>query len=251
MSIDEGFMDAFLRIHSDLPREGPGGEAETLRALALAAPAPNARIADLGCGPGASAVALLQALPQATVHACDLHAPYVQEVRRRAEAIGAADRLDAQVGDMAKPHLAPGSVDLIWSEAAIYNIGVETALTAWRPYLAPGGRVVFSEVVRLKAPMSARAETMWAAEYPPMTDQAGVAAQIAAAGFRLIESFVLPPACWDAYYDPLEARADALDAELGATEPGAAALAETREEIAVWRQCRGDYGYAFFIVEPE
>ncbi|MEM1315338.1 MAG: methyltransferase domain-containing protein [Pseudomonadota bacterium] len=250
MSIDEGFLEAFLALHSDLPREGPGGEAETRRALDLAAPPPAARIGDLGCGPGAATTVLLQALPQATVFACDLHPPYVAEARRRAEALGLADRLDAQVADMAAPPLAPASLDLIWSEAAIYNLGVEAALAAWRPLLAPGGRVVFSEAVRLKTPMSPRAETLWSAEYPTMTDPAGVSAQIAAAGFEERRRFVLPPECWDGYYGPLEARADALDAELGATEPGAAALAETREEIAVWRACRGEYGYAVFIAEP-
>ncbi|MEM6742418.1 MAG: class I SAM-dependent methyltransferase [Pseudomonadota bacterium] len=247
--IPEGFEEAFFSLHTALPREGPGGTAETLRALEIAAVPPSARMADMGCGPGASATVLLEARPEGTLFACDLHAPFVTEARRRAKRLGATARLDAQVADMLAPPLEPASLDLIWCEGAIYNVGVAEALTAWRPLLAPGGRAAFSEVVRKRARMSERAEALWE-QYPAMTDHAGVRARIEAAGWRLIDAFDLPDACWDAYYGPLESRADALEARLRRTEGGRAALAAEREEVAVWRGCRGEYGYAFFIVEP-
>lgn len=245
----DGYEAAFFALHTALPREGPGGTSETLRALEIAAPPDAARMADMGCGPGASATVLLEGRPEGTLFACDLHAPFVTEARRRVKRLGASARLDAQTADMLSPPLDPASLDLIWCEGAIYSVGVTEAPAAWRPLLAGGGRVAFSEVLRKRARMSERAEAFWT-EYPAMTDRDGVVARIEAAGFRLIDGFDLPEACWDAYYGPLEARADALEARLRKTEGGRAALADTREEIAVWRGCRGEYGYAFFIVEP-
>ena len=239
-------MAAFFRLHSGLPREAPGGAAETLCALALAAPPAKARIADMGCGPGASAAVLLAALPGAHVTGIDLHAPFVAEAARRAAALGAADRFAGRVADMAAPPVAPGTLDLIWSEGAVYNLGVARALAAWRPLLAPGGKVAFSDAVWLTAAPPARARAFWAAECPAMTDLPGLRDAVTGAGFRVLGDFVLPEACWDAYYGPLAARCDALAADPAMAE----AIAETRAEIAVWTECRGAYGYAFVVAEP-
>lgn len=239
-------MAAFFRLHSGLPREAPGGAAETLRALALAAPPPEARIADMGCGPGASATVLLAAAPGAQVTGIDLHAPFVAEAARRAAALGAGARFRGEVADMAAAPIPPASLDLIWAEGSIYALGVVRALELWRPLLAPGGRIAFTEAVWLTEAPPARARDFWAAEHPAMTDLPGLRAAVAAAGFRVLADFVLPETCWDAYYGPLAARCDALAADPGMT----AAVAETRAEIAVWTACRGAYGYAFVVAEP-
>ena len=55
----------------------------------------------------------------------------------------------------------------------------------------------------------------------------------------------LPPtAGWAAYYKPLEWRVAELEAVHGAGHP---VLADTREEIAVWRAHGADYAYRFFV----
>jgi hypothetical protein len=41
--------------------------------------------------------------------------------------------------------LPPGSVDLLWSEGAIYLLGFEDGLRRFRPCLAPGGLAAVTE----------------------------------------------------------------------------------------------------------
>jgi SAM-dependent methyltransferase len=51
------------------------------------------------------------------------------------------------VGDMAQPEMPPESFDLIWSEGALYNIGIENALRICHGLLHPGGYLAFTDAV--------------------------------------------------------------------------------------------------------
>jgi SAM-dependent methyltransferase len=236
----------FFALHSGLAHEAPGRREDTLRALALTGLSGPLQVLDAGCGPGAASLALLAALPEAHVTAIDLHPPFVEAARAAAEAAGVADRVTALVADMAAPPVAPGALDLVWSEGAAYSVGVETALAAWRPLVVPGGRLAFTEAVWLTATPHPDARAFWE-EYQEMTDAAGTRARAARAGWRVTDDFVLPEAAWDAYYRPLEARVDALAALHGEDHP---VIAEHRREIALRRAHPDDYGYAFFVAAP-
>ena len=49
--------------------------------------------------------------------------------------------------------------------------------------------------------------TWWSQEYPAITDSNGVRQAILEAGYRVIDSFVMPAeAWWKDYYSPMEAR---------------------------------------------
>ena len=207
---DPDDVSVFFQIHSDLPREGPGLPEATEQALNLALPLPkNANVVDFGCGPGAQTMDLARLLPTARILAIDLHPPFVEEVARRAADERCADRVTARVGDMsdsAALGIEPGSVDLVWSEGAAYSIGVENALKSWRPLLAAGGRIVFSEAVRFVDELPLAARKMWE-EYPDLTDEDGTRNRIASAGLQCISSFRLPSEAWIAYFEPQEGKA--------------------------------------------
>lgn len=51
---------------------------------------------------------------------------------------GVAERVRPVVGDMANPEFPPASFNLIWSEGALYNIGIENALRAYHGKLRSG-----------------------------------------------------------------------------------------------------------------
>lgn len=235
---------AFFTVHDGLEREGPGDRESLGRALALAGVEPEAVVLDAGCGPGADVPGLLAQLPRGRVVAVDLHAPFVARV---AAAHAGDPRVTALVADMADP--PGGPFGLIWSAGAIYGLGVADALRGWRPHLVPGGRVAFSEACWRVAEPSPVARAFWQAEYPAMTDRAGVLAQVAAAGYRVLGDFWLSRAGWAAYYDPLAARIVALRA--GPVDAALeAALAAHEAELAVWRDCGEDYGYLMVVAEP-
>jgi SAM-dependent methyltransferase len=239
-------VDALLvDLYGDLDHAGPGSAADTRRALALTGLAGPLRVLDIGCGPGAASLVLLEALPEATVTGTDLMAPFLATAVRRVAAAGQGDRFRTVDADMRALPFPAGSFDLLWCEGAAYIMGVPEALAAWRPLLGAGGRLAFTEAVWLTDQPSGRARAIFQG-YPAMTDVAGVRQRIADAGWRLIGDFVISKAAWARYYGPLEARAEELAEARGETP----LLAEVREEIAVWRAHGGDYGYAFFVAAP-
>ena len=239
--------EAFFTLHRDLPRQSPGHPESTAAALFMVPRLPaRPRILDLGCGPGAQTLDLARLLPDATLVAVDTHPPFVQEVRRRAEAEGMGDRITAEVGDMADP--PPGPFDLIWCEGAVYFLGFEAALARWSPRLTPDGAIALTDAVWLGPTPSPRIAAMWE-EYPDMAPLELRRRQVAQAGLVLHGDFVLPDRdWWELYYDPLAARIAAL--RPGADPVLSEVLDEADEEIAVRRLGAETYGYAFFVVGP-
>ena len=84
-------------------------------------------------------------------------------------------------------------------------LGIETALPLWRPALAPGGVVAFSEPVLRRRPAGAGARAFWAG-YPAVGTAEAIAARVAAAGYRSRATRLLTGAPWAEYYLPMERR---------------------------------------------
>jgi len=239
----------FFDVHSGLPREGPGSRESTRPALEFAAPLPpRPYVLDIACGPGMQTLDLAELLPDASIVAVDFHEPFVAEANRRAADRGVADRVTAQVGDMAALDFPPGSFDLIWCEGAAYIMGVPDALAAWRPLLRPGGRLALSEAVWLKPDPPESVRRGWA-EYPAMVDIESCRQIVRDAGYELLGDFVLPEAAWwDDYYTPMQRRLDVLDTKYAGDAAAEAVLREHRDEIAMCRDHAAYYGYVFLVM---
>jgi hypothetical protein len=140
-----------------------------------------------------------------------------------------------------------GSIDLLWSEGAIYFLGFEAGLRLWRRLLAPGGCLAVSECSWLGADPPADVAAFFRQGYPGMAGVEQNIERARAAGFEVLDHFALPPeAWWDEYYGPLQARMTRLapdaDPEL------AAVIAETRREIDLFRRYGDAYGYLFYLM---
>ncbi|HKK84331.1 MAG TPA: class I SAM-dependent methyltransferase, partial [Roseovarius sp.] len=151
--------------------------------------------------------------------------------------------VEVVTGDMAA---LSGFYDFIWSAGAIYFLGVTEGLTRWRQSLALGGAIAFSEpVLESDAPQAAK--EFWA-DYPQITDYAGLQARVEAAGFEVVDHRALSTAAWAAYYMPLAARVARLRAGAGVElEP---VLAEAEREISLWRAAPDHVRYELMLVRP-
>lgn len=233
--------DAFFRVHEGLPREGPGLPADVEWAARIARTPADASVLDAACGPGADISALLHAAPHGRVLAVEQHPPFVEQGRARHEADA---RVTIEHGDMAD---VIGPFDLIWCAGAIYFLGVTEALRRWRPTLSPGGAVAFSTSCWFTDSPSEPTRSFWAAEGEAgMTDAAGIARQVAAAGFETVDTRVLTPAAWEAYHGPIEERLDDVRDDPSMAE----VVAATEQEIAVCRDFADEAGYLLSVVRP-
>ncbi len=233
--------EAFFTLYQGLDREGPGEPADVAWAASVVGLAPDARICDAGCGSGADVPALLQAAPKGRVTAVDSHKPFIDEVWIR---VGPDPRVTAYAGNMAK---LKGPFDLIWSAGALYFLGVTEGLKAWRPALAKGGAVVFSEPCFFVPEPSADARAFWEGE-GDVGDAASIDARVRAAGYETVATRRVSDAAWEAYYVSLARRVAALrpdaDAEL------AEVLDAAEREIALSRASRDETGYLLSVVRP-
>lgn len=234
--------EAFLTLYTDLAREGPGAPADLGWALSVAATPQLARICDAGCGSGADTVTLAKERPKAQIDAVDTIAQFVAAAQKRVAPFGA--RVQVRQGDMAS---IDGPYDLIWCAGALYFLGVTEGLSKWRKALAPGGAVAFSEPCLLSRP-SAAARAFWA-EYPQITDVAGIRARVGAAGYRVLGEQMQVGDAWEAYYIPMARRIEKLRPQ--ARGALAEALDEAEREIARWKAAPSEIAYALMVVAPE
>jgi ubiquinone/menaquinone biosynthesis C-methylase UbiE len=245
--------EAFWAIHSDLPREGPGDNASTARALkAMSDLSPTPEILDIACGPGMQTLELARR-SGGRVTAIDLHAPFLAEVGRRSRAEGLGDRIALVRASMTALPLADSSFDVVWCEGALYIMGFVEGLQAWQRHLKPEGYIAVTEPVLFQEPAETAPEVLagWA-EYPAVTTVAGILARAASAGFQVIEHFPLPPsAWWDDYYGPIAAKLPALRAAHCADPAYARRIHEAEDEIDLYRRYSYAFGYLFVVLRPE
>lgn len=247
-------LQLLLDLHQRGPRQGPGGDAQTHRAVELAGLGPSPplesralKVADLGCGSGAPTLQLARSL-NARITAVDLFPEFLQTLEERAEAVGLADRIETVQASMEDLPLDEGEWDVLWSEGAIYNVGFEAGVRDWRRFLKPGGILAVSEATWFTAERPAEIQEYWHAHYPEIDLASAKIAALEASGYSPLGYFVLPERCWlENYYRPLEDRFEGFLQRHGHTEEARAVVAQQREEIAMYERYKACYGYGFYV----
>ncbi len=106
---------------------------------------PGARVADLGCGGGWSAIALARAYPRARVDGFDVDAPAIALAQRNAALSGVADRARFFVRDAADPSLE-GTYDLAMAFETLHDMPQPVAaLSTMRRLVGPKGAVIVAD----------------------------------------------------------------------------------------------------------
>ena len=103
-------------------------------------------------------------------------------------------RLGSPTCDVSTP--PDGAFDLIWCEGAIYNVGFEAGLRAWRRLLVRGGHVAVTEVCWRKPNRPAECAAFWNREYPANRDLSALLEAIDGCGYETVGHFPLPASAW-------------------------------------------------------
>lgn len=242
------FWEIFFEVYESLPRQGPGHRASAVRALGLCRGLPpSPAVVDLGCGVGGQTLYLAE-LTAGTIVALDNHAPSIERLRTTVAERGLSSRLRPVVGDMARPELPAESFDLVWSEGALYNIGIEKALGICRGLLRPGGYLAFTDAVWRKEDPPPEIKACFDSDYPAMGAAGDIAALIERCGLDLLGHFPLPEeAWWDDFYRPMTARIAELRVKYAADPEALEALGRLAREPETMGRYSEYYAYEFFV----
>lgn len=235
-----------------LPRQGPGNLASAAKALALCSGLPPVpAILDLGCGVGMQTLHLAE-LTSGSIVAVDNHEPHIELLRRTVRERSLAERVRPVVGDMAKPSLPPASFDLVWSEGALYMIGIENAMHVCRELLRPGGCLVFTEAVWRKENPPSEVKEFFDMDYPSMGWVVDILENIDRAGLELAGHFTLPDeAWWDDFYTPMQRCIAELRDKYATDGEALEVLGQLAREPELHRQYADFYAYEFFVARRE
>lgn len=153
---------------------------ETISCLALA---PDAVVADIGCGPGVFALPLARACPSGVIYGADVEPGQLDALRARMKEAGLTNIVPV-LASHHDPHLPPGRVDLILISDTWHHIeDRDHYLRRLAAVLAPGGRLAFVEYKPGDLPFGPPAEHKLAAGQREQ--------ELKAAGWELLESFDL------------------------------------------------------------
>jgi SAM-dependent methyltransferase len=244
-----GAREAFAALHGGRLKQGPGSDASSARALALAPRLPECpEVLDLGCGPGRQTL-LLARRTGGRVTAVDRSRAFLEALDAAAQRAGLAARIATLEASMDEVDRLGGPYDLVWCEGAAYALGFDRALALWPSLLRPGAGLALTELSWL-APPAPEARAFWARAYPGMRSREGNREALARAGLRGLGDFVLPASdWWEGYYDELDARIPRLRERLGGDAEALAVLAAMESEIDLYRRHGAEYGYVFYVAE--
>ncbi|MDA3015592.1 MAG: methyltransferase domain-containing protein [Actinomycetota bacterium] len=242
-------LDLLIDLHIDAERQGPGGDDVTRLAVALAGlgALSGLEIADIGCGTGASTLVLAEHL-DARVTAVDFLPAFLERLGLEARQRGLADRITTLAVPMDELGFEPESLDVIWSEGAIYNMGFAAGIRKWREFLKPGGVLAVSEITWLTDERPAELEAHWAEEYPEIATASAKIAILESTGYSLISYFPLPSGCWlDHYYRPMRERFPSFLERHGHSAEARAIVDAERHEMDLYERYSSFVSYGFYI----
>jgi SAM-dependent methyltransferase len=231
-----------------IERQGPGSPEMTLKALSFIDNlTENSVIADLGCGTGGQTMTLAQHT-EGKITGLDLFPAFIDRFNKNANMLNLQHRVNGIVGSMDELPFEPESLDLIWSEGAIYNIGFESGVTEWRNYLKKGGYIAVTEASWFTDERPAEINDFWNDAYPEIDTIPVKVSQLQKAGYVPVATFCLPEYCWTTnFYEP-QVEAQRVFREKHPDNPTAAELiANERREVELYKKYKEYYGYVFYI----
>lgn len=243
-------LDLICDFFANMERQGPGSVEATLKALSFIDNlTDHSAIADIGCGTGGQTMTLAQHT-SARITGLDFMPHFIDIFNRNARQLGLNDRVKGIVGSMDDLPFEPESLDLIWSEGAIYNIGFERGLNEWRKYIKPGGYIAVTESSWFTDERPEEIHNYWVEAYPEIDTIVNQVAKVHKAGYLPVATFILPESCWTEHYFAQKIEAQ----KIFLTQYAGNAIAEEFSalqtvEAELYDRYTEFYGYTFFIAK--
>ena len=239
------YMEDFMKVFNTLERWGPGSDEDTKHALSLVPNTPES-ILELGCGKGLATTVLAKS-SNAKITALDNEQAALDSLKQRFDDLGMSERLETLCASMADLPFGSESFDLLWAEGSAYIIGVEKALSLWKPVLRKQGCLVITDMVWKTDTPSQVSHEFWAREYPDMQSVQTRLKQIDKAGYQMVGHFPQSEAAWSNYYTPLGLRLAELENEM----KDSAAYQDILNEVTLCTTMANEFGYHTFVLSKK
>jgi len=247
-SIHEFDFSLICEYFSNLERQGPGSPEVTLKALSFIDHlTEQSLIADIGCGTGGQTMVLAQHAP-GQVTGIDLFPEFIDLFNARAQKLSLHNRVKGVVASMDDLPFEKESLDLIWSEGAIYNIGFKQGLREWRKFLKKDGCLAVTEASWFTEDRPQEIQQFWEDAYPEMDTIPRKVKQMQETGYIPVASFILPENCWtDHFYVPQEKAREKFLEKYRGNKTAEEFIATERQEEQLYARYKAYYGYVFYI----
>ena len=248
MEEQEKYIEALIELHRGLERQGPGDTDFSNYIISQIPEIPaNPRIADIGCGAGVGALFLAKKFGS-KVRAVDFSRQFLEELEVRSKQQGIEHLIETIECDMGNLNWEPATIDLLWSEGAAYCITFEGALKAWRPFMAPNGIAVISEMNYFTGEVPQPVQGFMQKVYPAINTEQENCDKIQSSGFTVLGTYRLPSkAWWDNYYGPLRKNIASLKNSNDSVMQSV--ISETEEEMKYFEKYDTFYGYSFYVMK--
>ncbi len=241
-------MEYFYELYDLLPRGGPGNDESTRRAFAAIPTLPEQPvILDLGCGPGEQTIELAK-ISKGKIIALDNHQPFLDNLMNKVRDQGLTDVITPKNMSMLEMDFADETFDLIWSEGALYFMGLQNGVRRCRQMLKPGGCLAFTDMTAYATDLPKPVADMFFSEMADFPNLDAKIAMVEAEGFTVLEHFTLPKTAWlDNYYAPMEIELPRLEKKYEDNHDALSVYQSTRHEIAMYREYSDYFGYEFIV----
>lgn len=241
-------VDILLETHIRLERQGPGSSEAVEQALGFLKPLNQfSKIADLGCGTGGQTLLLAKYL-SGTIIGLDMFSDFIDKLNENARKMKLDNRVTGIIGSMEKLPFQTKSLDLIWSEGAIDNIGFKEGLSHWHGFLKKGGFIAVTCPSWLTEERPNVVERFWndaGSQLETISDNIKIMQKC---GYQFVASFALPQKCWtENYFIPREKAINKLLEKYAGNKIMMEYAEQNRYETELYSKYSQHYGYVFYI----
>ena len=241
-------MELISEYYAQLKRQGIGSDEMTAKALSfIGTTTSDTRILDVGCGTGGQTMVIAQTV-SGQITGLDALPRFIDIFNENAAKLKVQDRVSGIVGSMESLPFPNESLDVIWCEGAIYNVGFARGWREWRNYLKHDGYLAVTDASWLTEERPPAIEDYWRHHYPGITTVAQNVAIMQESGYVPVAVFTMPENCWtDNYFAPQISVQDAMLKKYHGNTVVKEFVEGCRHEERMYHDYNKYYGYVFYI----